>query len=58
MKIILTAIDSKLADAWKEFFHDQENVSVIVGDITEVECDAIVLFRTSLFAQNLFPLFS
>lgn len=42
MKIILTAIDSKLADAWKEFFHDQENVSVIVGDITEVECDAIV----------------
>jgi O-acetyl-ADP-ribose deacetylase (regulator of RNase III) len=42
LKIILTAIDAKLADAWHEFFGHQENVSVIQGDITIVECDAVV----------------
>jgi O-acetyl-ADP-ribose deacetylase (regulator of RNase III) len=42
MKIILTAITPKLIEAWKEFFVAEENVSIIEGDITKIECDAIV----------------
>ncbi len=42
LKIILTAIDAKLAEAWNEFFGNQENVAVILRDITNIECDAIV----------------
>jgi O-acetyl-ADP-ribose deacetylase (regulator of RNase III) len=42
MKIILTAITPKLIEAWKELFVAEENVSIIEGDITKIECDAIV----------------
>jgi O-acetyl-ADP-ribose deacetylase (regulator of RNase III) len=42
MKIILVAIEQKLIDAWKEFFADEANVSIIEEDITKIECDAVV----------------
>ena len=42
MKIKLTAIESKLIEAWQSFFGHQENVTLIEGDITQTDCDAIV----------------
>lgn len=42
MNIILAAIMPKLIDAWKEFFVAEDSVSIIEGDITKIECDAIV----------------
>ncbi|MGC4102157.1 macro domain-containing protein [Ferruginibacter sp.] len=42
MKIILSAIEPKLIDAWKEFFAAEENVTIVEGDITKMVCDAIV----------------
>jgi O-acetyl-ADP-ribose deacetylase (regulator of RNase III) len=42
MKIILTAIERKLVDAWKEFFDTINNVFIIEDDITKIECDAVV----------------
>jgi O-acetyl-ADP-ribose deacetylase (regulator of RNase III) len=42
MKIILSAIDARLIDAWKEFFAAEGNVSITGDDITTVKCDAIV----------------
>lgn len=42
MKILLAAIDLKLINAWKEFFVQEQQVSIIEGDITTIECDAIV----------------
>jgi O-acetyl-ADP-ribose deacetylase (regulator of RNase III) len=42
MRIILAAIEPKLIEAWKEFFVGEEKVSIIEGDITKIECDAIV----------------
>jgi O-acetyl-ADP-ribose deacetylase (regulator of RNase III) len=42
MKIILTAIEHKLIDAWKEFFEAEDNVSIIEDDITKIESDAVV----------------
>lgn len=41
MKIILSELSSKILDAWTEFFDKEENVSIIEGDITKIECDAI-----------------
>jgi O-acetyl-ADP-ribose deacetylase (regulator of RNase III) len=42
MKIILAGLSSKLLDAWTEYFGKEENVSIIEGDITQIECDAMV----------------
>lgn len=42
MILKLVAIDKKLVDAWKEFFKEEENVQIIEGDITQIDCDAIV----------------
>lgn len=42
MKIILAAIDPKLISAWRDFFLAEENVVIVEGDITKMECDAIV----------------
>ncbi len=42
MKIILAGLDAKLLNAWTEFFCDEDNVSIHQGDITQLECDAVV----------------
>lgn len=42
MKIILSAIQPKLIDAWKDSFSTEENVIISENDITKIECDAIV----------------
>ena len=42
MKIILAAVDPRLIDAWKEFFASEKNVVIVEGDITKIDCDAIV----------------
>jgi O-acetyl-ADP-ribose deacetylase (regulator of RNase III) len=42
MKIILAGFTPKLLDCWTEFFHGEENVSIVENDITRLECDAIV----------------
>lgn len=42
MKIILSAIDPKLIDAWKDFFATENNMTISEGDITKIKCDAIV----------------
>ncbi len=42
MKIILSAIEPKLINAWKEFFSEEESVHIIESDITTLACDAIV----------------
>lgn len=42
MKIILSGLDSRLLDAWMQFFSNEENVSVVKTDITRIECDAVV----------------
>lgn len=42
MKIILTAVDTPLADAWQEACDDLDFVSVHRGSIFEVACDAVV----------------
>lgn len=42
MKLILTAVDESLADAWTEFCGDLDFVTVHHGSILDVECDAVV----------------
>jgi O-acetyl-ADP-ribose deacetylase (regulator of RNase III) len=42
MRIILTAVDQPLADAWRRFCGDIENVSIHHGSIFDVHCDALV----------------
>lgn len=42
LQIKLVYLDENLGHAWKEDFADCKNVIVIKGDITQVECDAIV----------------
>lgn len=42
MKIILAALSPKLLDAWAQFFGAAENVTLTEGDITQLECDAVV----------------
>jgi len=42
MKIILAGLSPKLLDAWADFFSKEENVTILEGDITQIECDAIV----------------
>ncbi|MEL1245785.1 macro domain-containing protein [Flavobacterium sp. DGU11] len=42
MKIILSALSTKLLDAWTVFFNSEENVEIIQEDITTLKCDAVV----------------
>lgn len=42
MNIVLTAVDEELADAWRRFCGDVEGVSIHVGSIFNVKCDALV----------------
>jgi O-acetyl-ADP-ribose deacetylase (regulator of RNase III) len=42
MKIILSAIQEPLLNAWKEYFEGYSDVSIVEGDITQLTCDAVV----------------
>jgi O-acetyl-ADP-ribose deacetylase (regulator of RNase III) len=42
MKLILTAVEKSLADAWRKFCGDLDFVTVHQGSILDAECDAIV----------------
>lgn len=42
MKYKLIAKEQSLAEAWRTFFSNEEDVEVIEGDLCEQECDAIV----------------
>ena len=42
LKIILTAVDDGLADAWERHCGDVDNVVVHRGSIFDVTCDAVV----------------
>lgn len=42
MKVILTAIEDSLADAWEGFCSDVESVTIYRGSILQVSCDAVV----------------
>src|SRR5687768_2576831 len=42
MKIILCGVETRLVEAWRHFFSGEEDVVIMEGDITSVECDAVV----------------
>jgi O-acetyl-ADP-ribose deacetylase (regulator of RNase III) len=42
MKLILTAVEKLLADAWTKFCSDLDFVTVYQGSILDVDCDAVV----------------
>jgi O-acetyl-ADP-ribose deacetylase (regulator of RNase III) len=42
MKLILTAVEKSLADAWRKFCGELDFVTVYQGSILDVECDAVV----------------
>lgn len=42
MQYFLTAINTKLVEAWRDLFSDQQDVTIIEGDITTLTVDAIV----------------
>jgi O-acetyl-ADP-ribose deacetylase (regulator of RNase III) len=42
MEVLLTAVESDLADAWERFCGDLEPVTVVRGSILDVSCDAVV----------------
>lgn len=42
MKIFLAGIEEKLTKAWRDFFGNEQNVTIVEGDITSLKCDAIV----------------
>ena len=42
MKIILCDLTGKLLDAWKQFFSEEKDVSIVEGDITKLLCSAVV----------------
>jgi O-acetyl-ADP-ribose deacetylase (regulator of RNase III) len=42
MKIILTAVENSLSNAWQEFCGDLDFVTIHQGSILDVECDAVV----------------
>jgi O-acetyl-ADP-ribose deacetylase (regulator of RNase III) len=42
MRIILTATEAELADAWQQYCADLPDVSVFRGSILDVPCDAVV----------------
>ena len=41
-QLVLSAVDTGLAEAWKLFFSDVDGVIVNSGNILDVECDAVV----------------
>jgi len=41
-KIILCDLDTKLIEAWRHFFNQESSVTILEGDITQLECDAVV----------------
>lgn len=42
MKIILSAVEPKLINAWQDFFSQEQHISIVHEDITKIKCDAIV----------------
>ena len=42
MKLILTAVEESLADAWTKFCGDLDFVTVHQGSIFDIDCDAVV----------------
>ncbi len=42
MKIVLTALDDALANAWEQYCGDIDGVTVYRGSILDVACDALV----------------
>ena len=42
MEYILVAVDDTMKTAWEEFFSNESNVTIVIGDITKVVVDAIV----------------
>jgi len=42
MRLVLTAVEAPLAEAWKSFCGDLDFVTVHFGSIFDVECDAVV----------------
>ncbi|WP_055447704.1 macro domain-containing protein [Lacinutrix mariniflava] len=42
MKIKLVFIDEFLGKAWSKYFSEIDNVEIIKGDISKIECDAVV----------------
>jgi O-acetyl-ADP-ribose deacetylase (regulator of RNase III) len=42
MNIILADLSGKLIESWQDFFGQEESVSILETDITQLQCDAIV----------------
>jgi len=42
MEYILFDINPEMIDAWKEFFSEIENVTIIKEDVSKISCDALV----------------
>lgn len=42
MEYILIDRNKEMAEAWQKYFSNEENVEIHTGDLTKVECDAIV----------------
>lgn len=42
MKIILCGLTPKLLDAWTQFFGEAKDVNIVEGDITKLQCSAVV----------------
>ena len=42
MQIILAYRDDSLGEAWRTHFRERPDVQIIHGDITTVNCDAVV----------------
>ena len=42
MHYLLIDKNPKIISAWKDFFEEGENLTILEGDLTEVSCDAIV----------------
>jgi O-acetyl-ADP-ribose deacetylase (regulator of RNase III) len=42
MRILLVYRDADLGNAWKQEFADISGVEIVAGDITDIDCDAIV----------------
>lgn len=42
MKIVLTAVEGSLSDAWQKFCGGLNFVKIHQGSILDVECDAVV----------------
>src|SRR5260370_6767409 len=42
MKLILTAVEESLADAWTKFCGDLDFVTIHLGSILDLDCDAVV----------------